>query len=171
MRLPAGRQVTDNRYGHRNHSTLNIINLMKKTISIIAITVVIVGGLAFYVGMKYDQSASKSNMQERFQQLGDQQGAAFAGAGRMQRTGGGFVAGEIISKDDKSVTVKIQDGGSKIIFVSSDTKVTKNAEGSLDDVSVGTSISANGTPNQDGSISAQNIQIRPAIVQQPQQVK
>lgn len=126
----------------------------------------IVGAGSFYGGMKYAQNKQNSNRQARFMmQTGGQQGAAFAGGqvGRMQRNGGGFIMGEIISKDDKSVTVKLQDGGSKIIFVSSDTKISKNAEGSINDIQVGTSISANGTINQDGSVSANSIQVRPAI--------
>lgn len=141
---------------------------MKKTAVLIIMISAVVGAGAFYGGMKYSQSKSTNDRQARFQQLGDQQGAAFVGAGRTQRAVGGFVAGEIISKDDKSVTVKLQDGGSKIIFVSAETKVSKNTEGSLEDIQVGTSITINGTANQDGSLSAQTIQIRPTVPQQQQ---
>ena len=141
---------------------------MKKIITIIVLTSVIVGGGAFYGGMKYDQSKTAASRQARFQQLGGQQGAAFAGgarAGRMQRAGGGFVAGEILSKDDKSLTIKLQDGGSKIVLFTSSTPISKSSSGSLEDLSVGSSVSITGTSNQDGSVTAQSIQLRPTMPQ------
>jgi hypothetical protein len=140
---------------------------MKKIITIIVITSVIVGSGAFYGGMKYSQSKSTADRQARFQQLGDQQGTAFAGgagAGRMQRAGGGFVAGEILSKDDKSLTVKLQDGGSKIVLFTPSTPISKSTAGLLTDLNIGSSVSITGTPNQDGSVTAQSIQLRPANI-------
>jgi len=73
---------------------------------------------------------------------------------------GGFTSGEIIAKDDKSITIKLQDGGSKIIFLTSNTPVTKNISGSLVDLKVGSAVTVSGTPNQDGSVSAQSVQIK-----------
>lgn len=139
---------------------------MKKILTIIIATVLVAGSGAFYGGIKYAQNKSATARQVRFGQMGQPTGTAFAGgAGNSNRGAGngGFVSGEIISKDEKSITVKLQDGGSKIIFFSSGTKISQNTEGSLDDLKVGNSISANGTANQDGSVSAQLIQIRPAI--------
>src|SRR3990167_3885246 len=107
---------------------------MNKLITIVIATVVVVGGGAFFGGMKYAESKSPRNRvsqadfqnlqnlspeerQQRFQELGANVGAGFrGGVGGSQRGGGGFTAGEIISKDDKSVTVKLQNGGSKIVF-------------------------------------------------------
>ena len=85
------------------------------------------------------------------------------GGTRGERNSGGFVVGEIILKDDKSVTVKLNDGGSKIIFTSDSTSVTKSAQGALSDLQIGTQILANGMPNQDGSITAQTIQLSPQL--------
>lgn len=73
----------------------------------------------------------------------------------------GFIAGEIISRDDKSVTVKLNDGGSRIVFLSESTKVIKSADAALVDLESGSKIFANGMPNQDGSITAQSIQLSP----------
>ena len=79
---------------------------------------------------------------------------------------GGFTAGEIIAKDDKSVTVKLQNGGSKIVFLSDSTEITKSAEGALSDLEIGKNISVNGTTNSDGSVTAHTIQLRPANLNQ-----
>lgn len=126
---------------------------MNKIITIISVAV-IVGGVAFYGGMKYAENKATAGRQQRAQQFS-------GGTGGGQRGGGGFISGEILSKDDKSVTVKLQDGGSKIVFLSDSTKITKSTDGALSDLEVGKNVSVNGTANPDGSITAQMIQLRP----------
>ena len=131
---------------------------MKKTIWITVAVALVIGGAAFWGGMKYSQMtvASRSTGQGAFQQ----------GAGRALRgvrTGANFVNGDIISKDDKSITVKDRTGGSKIIFFSNSTEVSKFATGTASDLNIGTSVMANGNTNSDGSITAQSIQIRPQM--------
>lgn len=149
----------------------------KKFIFIIVGVAIIVGGGSFYGGMKYAESKNPMKMirgdaagfanlsqeerQARFQQFGTA-GGAQSGAQKGARTGGGIVGGEIISKDDKSITVKLGEGGSKIIFFSDTTQITKSAAGSLADLKIGENVSTNGTANSDGSITAQSIQMRPA---------
>lgn len=83
-------------------------------------------------------------------------------AGGMMR-GGGAVAGEVISKDDKSITIKTSDGGSKIIFFSGTTTFSKSAQGTIADVAVGSQLFVGGTTNTDGSVTATTIQLRPAM--------
>lgn len=157
----------------------NFLETMKKTLLGIIIVTVIIGAGAFYAGIKYDQSKkiaargtgnfanlSAEERQARMQQAGM---ANFAGGARGGRAGSGdgFATGEVISKDDKSVTLKLQNGGSQIIFFTPSTPITKSVSGSASDIIVGEQITASGTKNQDGSISAQSIQIRPNIEVQP----
>jgi hypothetical protein len=69
--------------------------------------------------------------------------------------------GDIISGDDKSATLKLRDGGSKIVFFSDNTAITKFTQGAKSDLVVGESVMVEGTNNPDGSITATTIQIRP----------
>jgi hypothetical protein len=74
--------------------------------------------------------------------------------------GNGFATGEVLSKDQTSLTIKLRDGGSKLLFLNTNTRIEKSTEGTISDVGVGQQITATGTPNTDGSITAQSIQIR-----------
>lgn len=157
----------------------------KTIVPIIVLIALIFGGGGFYGGMKYSQSQPSNNAgaaanrdfgnltpeqrQQRFQQMG-----ANGGARLRQGSGGqGFAAGEIISKDDKSITVKTPilgqnansngQGSTKIIFYSSSTEIGKSAVGEMSDLEVGKTVTINGSANSDGSITAQSIQIRPEI--------
>jgi len=144
---------------------------MAKKILPIIVIVIIVAAAAFFGGMTYVKS-TRQNFAK--QNLGGQQmGAAGVGM-RGIRTGSGFASGEIIAKDDpaedgagKSITIKLQDGGSKIVFFSDSTEISKFASGSASDLVTGQSVMANGTTNSDGSITAQSIQLRPNILNQP----
>ena len=95
-------------------------------------------------------------------QAGFQQGGATASArtGGLRMGGAGMVVGEILSKDDKSLTVKMQDGGSKIIFLGNSVIVNKTIIGFLGDLKVGDSVSVMGSANADGSINAKTVQIQ-----------
>ncbi len=149
---------------------------MKKVLLII-IAFIIIGGGAFYGGMKYVenknprsqfsmfdlQNLTPEQRQQKLQELGANAGGQFRvfnGRGS-QRGGAGFIAGEILSKDDKSITIKLPDGGSKIVFLSDSTEIAKSVSGTLNDLEVGKTVSANGTANSDGSITAQSIQLHP----------
>ncbi len=124
---------------------------MNKNLIIIT-SIIIIGGGTFYAGMRYGASQNTIMMRGALGQRG-------ARGASMQ---GGFVSGEVILKDEKSVTIKLRDGGSRLVFLSASTSVMKAAEGSLNDLLVGTQITATGNTNSDGSVSAGSIQIRPA---------
>lgn len=126
---------------------------------------IIIAGGSFYGGMKYGQ-------RQKLTGRANGNGAMMPGAGGFGQMGSGtqksgsmrnvnFINGEIIAKDDKSFTVKTKDGGSKILFYSSSTQFKKMADGVISDLAVGAQIMANGTPNSDGSVTAQMIQLQP----------
>jgi hypothetical protein len=136
---------------------------MKKILPIVLVIVIIAGAGAFYGGMKYAQGKTASpSLSSRNLNGSGRQGFA-SSTFRGQGSGaGGFVSGKIIAKDSNSITVQIQSGGSKIIFLSGSTQVSKYTSGNQNDLIMGGEVSITGTGNQDGSITAQSIQIRPA---------
>ena len=145
---------------------------MKNKIIIIAVaTVLIVGAGAFYGGMKYQQGKDSSLAQNFSGQrmragngAGNFQGGVQGGGRGGAQAGAGFINGEIIAKDDKSVTIKLGDGGSKIVFYSASTQMQKMADMSLGDLAIGQQVVANGTVNSDGSVTAKTIQLRPEVI-------
>ena len=129
---------------------------MKNTNIIITvlILIIVVGGGAFFAGMKYQQGKQTSLRQ-------------FNGAaGQRNGMGGnrmGFrpVSGEIISRDDKSITVKLNDGSSKIVFFAGNTSINKADQATKEDLKVGEKVAVIGQENSDGSVTAQNIELNP----------
>ncbi|MDO8621725.1 MAG: DUF5666 domain-containing protein [bacterium] len=152
---------------------------MQKPIVII-VTVVIVG-VAFYAGMRYErmnpaQSTERGDVQN-FRNLSpeerEQRRAQFGGAGGGAMGGrpggrqGDAVVGEIIASNDTSITVKLRDGGTKTVLLADRTEIGKSVDGTRDDLVVGTMVLVNGSANSDGSVTAQSIQIRPANATAP----
>ncbi len=142
---------------------------MKKIILIVIISIIVAGG-AFYGGMKYGQSKNPlSNLsRQNFQNLSSeqrQQLQANAGGNFQRGTGTNLLNGEVIVKDEQSLTLKMPDGGSKIVFFSGSTKILKTTDGSIDDIGIGEQIMVSGEQNSDGSYTAQTIQERQLIPQ------
>jgi hypothetical protein len=136
---------------------------MKKNQIIISIIVlVLVCGISFYAGTKVNSSSN--NRGGQFGAAGLNGGARMMGRGAPN--GAGLVMGEVLSKDATSVTVKLPNGGSKIIFTSTSTAVQKTSIGTIADIVVGSQITANGQTNADGSINATTINQRPNMPMQ-----
>jgi len=142
---------------------------MAKKIILIILVLIIIGGGAFYGGMKYGQSKSPLSgiSRQNFQNQ-----ANVRGNGR--GTVANFLSGEVISKDEQSLTLKMParqnfveqnlggpDGGSKIIFFSTSTAISKMTDGSINDIEIGKQIMVSGQQNSDGSYTAKTIQLSP----------
>lgn len=136
---------------------------MSKNIIIGAIVgILIVGGGSFYAGTKFAgaSQSGRPGMGQGGQFMPGQNGQGFGGGRMGQGTGGdGITAGQILSKDDTSITVKLADGGSKIVFLTASTTITKSSTGSVSDLAVNENVVVNGAANSDGSINAQSIQL------------
>jgi FtsP/CotA-like multicopper oxidase with cupredoxin domain len=132
---------------------------MKNNILIpVIITAVIVGAASFFGGMKYAQSQQNSRQSAFGQRTGN---TGINGQNRTGRAGGSGVFGDIINADNTSITVKLQDGSSKIVLLSDTTTIGKMTEGSKSDLTAGQRVSVFGTTNADGSVTAQNVQLNP----------
>lgn len=154
---------------------------MSKALPVI-ITFVIAGAGGFFGGMQYQktrlnsvrqnfggQNLTQEQRDQMRQQFAGQGGGLNGGArGGLRLNGGGAAVGEIIAKDGTSITVKLQDGGSKIVFYATSTDVGKFDKGSTDDLAIGANVFISGKANDDGSITAQNIQIRPLVTLPPE---
>jgi hypothetical protein len=142
---------------------------MNKKIGLVIVGIIVLIG-AFYGGIVYGKSQIPARGAQVFNPNNMPNGMPNGGT-RNIKSGGlvGFTSGEIISKDDKGITIKLQDGGSKIIFLSTTTAVAKATTGSITDLTVGTQVSVTGATNTDGSITAQSVQIRSANAVRPSQ--
>lgn len=139
----------------------------KKLISTFIIALIVVGAGSFFGGTKYAES--KSPMGGNFEKLTEEQRAQMGPNGKSGGigNGAGMVSGEIIAKDDSSITVQLINGGSKIVFYSNSTQITKNASGTVSDLEVGKTVTVSGSANDDGSVTAKTIQTRPETPTQP----
>ena len=141
-------------------------NTMKQITPAVIGVIIAVGILAFFGGMKYQGSRQPAFNRQAF---GGPQGAAGmrnnAGGGGMGGRAGANrpVSGDVISTDDTSITVKLPDGSSKIVLVTSTTQINKASQATITDISAGTKVAVFGANNPDGSVTAQNIQLNPVL--------
>lgn len=131
---------------------------MKKNTVLVFLGFIIISGVSFFAGMKYQESKRTSSFRQFSR--GQEAGMGF-GQSQGNRTGFRPVNGEIMNIDDKSMTVKLQDGSSKIIFFSDKTTINKAANATKNDLKTGEKVAVFGQENSDGSVTAQNIQLNP----------
>jgi hypothetical protein len=141
---------------------------MNKNLIIAIILVIAAGTGGFFGGMKYQQGKQRSNLRQfAGNRLGARTGENGTG-GNNNLVGFRPVSGEIIESDDKSITVKLQDGSSKIVLLAESTQFLKSLSGSKADLKVGDKVMVVGSDNTDGSVTAQNIQINPPARRTPE---
>lgn len=129
---------------------------MKNSYLITIVIAVIVAGGGFYAGMQYQKSKVPTG--NAFQQFRNGNGQS----GMMRNgTRGRPIVGLMTSMDADTLTVKMQDGSSKIVNISSSTSFSKTDSASITDLKIGENIAVFGTDNSDGSVTAQNVQLNP----------
>jgi len=137
---------------------------MSKQLPIILLIAIVFAGAGFFGGTKYQQGKRSSVIR----QVGNGQlinGQGARGNVQFQGNRNGFrpVNGEIIAADEKSITVKMPDGSSKIVILSEKTEINKASSGGKEDLKTGEKVMVIGTENSDGSVTAQNIQLNPVM--------
>lgn len=137
---------------------------MNKNIILVIVLIIVMGGAGFFGGIKYqqgkvprmDQFGRNENSLNNRNQMGIGQ----------KRMGNGQIVGEIVSVDEKTMTVKMTDGSSKIVLLSENTAVSKSTEAQKSELKVGVRVAVFGTPNTDGSVTGQNIELEPKLLGQ-----
>lgn len=137
---------------------------MQKQLTRVIILIILSGALSFYAGTKYATKASTATALAtdgpgNFQRQGGN------GARGNRQMGGGAVSGKILSVTDQSIVVQLRDGGSRIVFISPSTEVSKFVSGTSSDLLAQKDVIVSGESNPDGSLNAKTIQIRPDLPQ------
>ena len=123
----------------------------------VIVSCVACAGIFFFIGMSYGKSSAGVSADAARSGTPGNGTRTFARGGN----GGGFVAGEILSKDAQSITIKLPNGNSQVVFYSASTAITKPIQASSSDLSAGMMITVGGMTNPDGTLTAQAIQVRP----------
>jgi hypothetical protein len=89
-----------------------------------------------------------------------QSGTGTNGAGNFMRNG---ASGQISSIDATSLTVKMADGSSRIVLFSDKTTYENTTKATKDDLKTGAQVRVIGTANADGSVTAANVTLNPAM--------
>jgi len=130
------------------------------------VLLIVIGAGSFFVGTKYQQRKSVSNFRQQItggQGQGRNAQNTDLARNRGQVPGFRQTIGEIISVDDKSITVKMTDGSSKIVLISDSTTINQSTTAAKTDLKVGINVAVNGDQNTDGSVSGRNIEINPRV--------
>jgi len=131
----------------------------KNTMIIVAVVLIIVAAAGgFFGGMMFQKSQTPS--------FGGAAGrGSYAGrfGGQSGQNAASFrpVRGQVLSMGDNSLTVKMTDGSTKIVVLSSSTAFMQSTKAALNDIKTGDTVNVVGTANSDGSVTAQDVQINP----------
>lgn len=139
-----------------------------KIVFITLAVALIVGAGSFFGGMKYQQAKGAAFVRNGQFAQGMRNGEKLQIANGGPMRGFRPVVGEIIASDEKSITVKLADGSSKIVLISESTKINKASEAGKEDLKSSEQVAVFGTENADGSVTANTVQLNP---EQPVVVK
>lgn len=138
------------------------------TIILVVILLLVVGGASFATGYKVAEGKNKLSaftrngvgqmMARGDRNIPNQQG-------NMMR-GNRQIAGEVIALDDTTMTIKMPDGSSKIVLLSSTTTVSKSVDAPKTELKVGSKVAVFGAQNTDGSQTATQIELDPKLLGQ-----
>lgn len=146
--------------------------MKNKQTHIISMTILIVAVAisSFFGGTKYQQRKNVSNFRQQMigsnnlpQGMGRNAINNDSIKNRGQAPGFRQNYGEIINIDEKTLTLKMADGSSKIVLLSDTTKINQSVTANKTDLAVGIKIMVNGETNADGSITSRNIEINPVF--------
>ncbi len=147
---------------------------MKNSVVVPIIVGVVGAGLGFAGGTVYAKYSAQNNFRPMVgtnrPNGGDQNFRGTAGSNGKNTNGsaqgntllqmrGGAVTGQVTAKDDKSLTIKLNDGSSRIVNLSDSTTYRISSESSLDKIEVGTVVATFGSANSDGSTTATSVEI------------
>jgi hypothetical protein len=140
------------------------VSMMNKIVIVVVVIAVAIAG--FFAGMKFQQSKAVSGAEGNFRTgmmggNGTFRQKMNGGAPNGQTMMGQAVRGEIIKADDSSITVKLADGSTKIVVLSTNTTIAKSENGTKSDLKAGEQVMVFGSNNSDGSVTAQNVQLNP----------
>lgn len=130
--------------------------MKNKNMLIAVVLIVIALGGGFFAGMQY-QKSQRGNLAG---------GAAFQNGGMLRRfgqNGQNFrpVRGQVLSLDNTTMTVKLQNGNSEIVVLSPSTQYVRSATAAATDVKSGDTVMVVGTQNADGSVTADTVSLNP----------
>ncbi len=130
----------------------------------VLILVVVFAAAAFYGGMQYQKSQTRASFaggaNGQFARRFGQGGSGPGGFGGGQGAGGMMpVRGQIVSQSNGSITVKMNDGSSKIVNLTGSTTISKTTTGTTSDLKSGEDVTAIGSAGSDGSVTAQTVLI------------
>lgn len=132
---------------------------------IVLVVALLAGGVGFLGGFQYEKNRQPVFANRNGQYIGMMGGGVGGrnGAGQMGQNRFRPIVGEIATKDETSITVKSQDGSSKIVLLTTSTAIEKTESGTNADIAVGKNVRILGTENTDGSVTAQDIQLNPIM--------
>lgn len=129
--------------------------MTKKNLTVVLVVVGLVTALIGFWGGTYYQKNQQST--DFVGQMNGQQDTDSSSQQMTRNQAGGLVSGEITSISESSITIKTEDGSSKLVVYSDSTTISKTAEVSIDDLEVGDEANIMGDEDSDGIVTAQTI--------------